>query len=196
MTWHFESRRHELASKGIRTSDISPTYNYSAHGKPMLKVGLPSYTREKLKTLNAVADGKEWIAELIAIKGVVFIDDVQISDTVDKSWLRWDKGDEKRDIGYIHFHPPGIIPEFSAQDFVLAMNVHELRTNKKDYPYTIMGMVYPKGEDLNIVIYGINSPKSRKKEFEGKEVVESALSDTINDMIKKKELLKLKEMKL
>jgi hypothetical protein len=196
MTWHFESRRHGLASKGIRTSDISPTYHYMANGKPALKVGLPSYTREQLKSLNDLAAGKEWIAELIAIKGVIFIDDVQISDTVDKSWLRWDKGDEKRDIGYIHFHPPGIIPEFSAQDFVLAMNVHNLRTNRKDYPYTIMGLVYPKDNELMIVLYGINASKSRMKEFEGKEMVESQLKNIIDDMVKNKELLKLKETKL
>lgn len=198
--WSGESQRHSLSAKGIQSS-----YNYSAKGKPRLIIGLPSYTKEKLKMLNEIANGKEWIAELIIVNESIFIDDIRVSDQHAKSWLNWNSGDDLRDVGYIHYHPPGIIPEFSAQDFILVSEVHKLRKNKEKYPYTIMGLVYPKGEDLQVILYGYNGSKSRQKDFEtkdakgsivAKELVESDMQDIIDDMIKKKELLKLSEVKL
>ena len=187
--WHGKRQAHSLASKGIKSK-----YQYNSSGKPKLTVGLPDYTRERVKHITDLSDGKEWIAELKLLKEDIIIDDIQISESLDQSFLHWNDGDEETDVGYIHYHPPELIPEFSAQDFVLAINVHEMRKNKEKYPYTLMGLVYPEKDKLKIVIYGINPKKGRKSDFEGKMVVESDLKDVLDEMVENKELLKMRDI--
>ena len=187
--WHRDSQKHALASKGIVTK-----YQYSATGKPMLKVGLPSFTTEQIKTITNLADGKEWIAELKELKSEIIIDDIQISDNLDESFLNWNSGDEINDIGYIHYHPKELIPEFSAQDFVLALTIHDMRVNKDKYPYTLMGLVYPDGDKLVIRVYGIKADKNTIKQFENKPIVESDMKEIIDKMCNNKELIKMKEV--
>lgn len=187
--WHGNKQAHSLASRGIKSK-----YQYSSSGKPRLAIGLPDYTKERIKHITELADGKEWIAELKMLKGDIIIDDIQISEIIDQSFLHWNTGDEETDVGYIHYHPPELIPEFSAQDFVLAINVHEMRNNTEKYPYTLMGLVVPEKDGLKTIIYAINPKKGRKSDFEGKMVVESDLKDVLDEMIESKELLKLREI--
>ena len=187
--WYGNKQKHSLASRGIKSK-----YQYKSSGKPKLAIGLPSYTKERIGHLSELAQGKEWIAELKMMNGDIIIDDIQISDTVDQSFLHWTTGDEETDVGYIHYHPAELIPEFSAQDFVLAINVHEMREHKDIHPYTLMGLVYPLGDKLEIVIYAINPKKGRKKDFEGKMLVESDMKETLDKMKASKELLELREV--
>lgn len=190
MAWKGESRKHSLARKGIRTAS-----KYSikqSNGKPKLKVGLPQYTKEQIKYLCKLADGKEWIAELNITNGDILIDDIQVSKEINHSYLNWNKGDESHNVGYIHFHPKTLIPEFSAQDFVLALEIHNIRENKETYPYTLMGLVYPDDNDqLHTRIYALNPKEDRKALFEGKEVTERDLKKEIDMLIKNRELMKL-----
>ena len=187
--WHGKKQAHSLASKGIKSK-----YQYNSNGKYKLAVGLPDYTRERVKHITDLSDGKEWIAELKMLKSDIIIDDIQISESLDQSFLHWNVGDEETDVGYIHYHPPELIPEFSAQDFVLAINVHEMRENKEKYPYTLMGLVYPEKDELKIVIYGINPKSGRKSDFEGKMVVESDLKEVLDEMVENKELIKMRDI--
>lgn len=190
MSWLGERQRHAMSAKGILTKD----YCYNAHGKKELGIYLPAYTADRVKHINKITDGKEWIAELSIINGYIIIDDIQASDKIDYSQLRWNIGDDMRDIGYIHLHPQGIIPDFSSTDFVLAINIHKLRKNKKKYPYTIMGVVYPKNNKTVIRLYGINPKSGRIKDFENLKVTESHLGFVLDDMISTKELIKMKEV--
>lgn len=191
--WHGESRKHSLARKGIKTAQGIESSKYTmktTKGKPKLKVGLPEYSKEQIKHLCLLAEGKEWIAELNMINGDILIDDVQVSKEIDHSYLRWNDGDESSNVGYIHYHPKTLIPEFSAQDFVLAMEIHNIRENKKKYPYTLMGLVYPEENDqLSIRIYAINPKKDHKVLFEGKELTERDLQKEMDVLIKSKELM-------
>lgn len=189
MAWKGESRRHSLAKKGIRTAKYSMI---KSKGKEKLKIGLPSYSLEQLKHLSELSDGKEWIAELNIVKGDILIDDIQVSEEINHSYLRWNKGDEAHNVGYIHYHPKSLIPEFSAQDFVLAMEIHKIRENKDKQPYTLMGLVYPDDEDnLKIKIYAINPKKDFTHLFEGREVTERDLNKEIDTLMANKELMKL-----
>jgi len=188
--WYNESTRHSLARRGVKT--------YVAKGKK-LKIGLPSFTIDKIKALNQVAKGDEWIAELIMLGGEIFIDDIQISDLQNKSYLRWNTGDDERDIGYIHYHPDGIIPEFSATDFILAMKIHDLRKQKKSYPYTVMGLVFSDSGRIYIRMYGIKPKKSRLEEFlkfENEMKTESGMKELLDKMTKTGELIKMEEVVL
>jgi len=187
--WYGQKEQHRLASKGIKSK-----YQYKTSGKPKLAVGLPKYSRDRIAHLTELADGKEWIAELKIIKGDIIIDDVQISDELDVSFLNWNVGDEETDVGYIHYHPPELIPEFSSQDFVLACTVHDMRENKENYPYTLMGLVIPENGNLKTILYGIKPKDGRVKDFENKNVVESDLSNIIKEMEDSKELLKMREV--
>lgn len=200
--WHNESARHAKARRGIKTS-----YRYKSQGKHNLSIKLPTYTKDKLKQLIRISNGNEWIAELVILNGEIIIDDVQISDRIDHSQLRWNDGDEKTNVGYIHYHPETLIPEFTSTDFILAFNMHKMRINKDKYPYTVMGLVYPEDKNHKIVLYAVNPKKGREKDFmaavmeKGKLTykpmvcVESDMKETINDMIKSKELIKLNEVK-
>lgn len=190
MSWNQESHRHAMAAKGVKTK-----YIYRAHGNPKLAVALPSYSEERIKHITSLSDEgqKEWIAEMIILNGEVIIDDIRPSEILDKSNLHWTLGDDKRDVGYIHYHPPQLIPEFSAQDFVLAINVHNLRTNKNKYPYTIMGLVYPDGNKLKVRLYGIKPKQNRIKQFEGLVATESDMKETLEKMKKSGELICMKE---
>ena len=188
--WKGNSHAHSLASKGIRTK-----YSYKSKGNPKLSIGLPAYSKDRIEHIIKLADGKEWIAELKMMKGDIIIDDIQISDKLDQSFLHWTSGDEKTDVGYIHYHPPELIPEFSSQDFVLAFNIHQLRTNKDEYPYTIMGLVYPSGDGHEIRMYGINPSKTKMEEFEGQMVTEKDLEETLTRMEASGELIKMWEKK-
>ena len=198
MVWKGESRRHSLARKGIKTAKgiESPKYSVkTSEGKPKLKIGLPEYSREQIKHLCQLADGKEWIAELNMVNDEILIDDVQVSKEINQSYLRWNTGDEDYNVGYIHYHPKTLIPEFSAQDFVLAMEIHDIRENKDKYPYTLMGLVYPDDNDkLQLIIYAINPEKDYRSLFEGREVTERDLKEEINMLNKNKELMKLKNI--
>jgi len=194
MSWPRESQRHAMSSRGVPTAK----YRYNARGSPRVEVGLPQYTKQQIEHLSSLAQGKEWIAELSIINGEVIIDDIQVSDKIDQSNLRWNIGDNVRNVGYIHNHPPGIIPEFSAQDFILAFNIHELRQNKDKYPYTIMGVVYPIGETLKIKLYGINPTPERLRQFEEYrdiEATEEAMQPLLEEMKRRGELLDLKMSK-
>ena len=191
MSWKGESRRHSLARKGIKTTD---TYEVSikSDGKPKLRVGLPSYSRDLLRQLCDIADDKEWIAELSMIKGNILIDDIQVSDEIDHSYLRWNKGDEANNVGYIHYHPPSLIPEFSAQDFVLALEIHDQRENKERYPFTLMGLVFPDDDNnLHVKMYALNPKKDRRAIFESKEVAERDLQKELNMLKDNGELVEL-----
>jgi len=192
MSWPGERQRHAMSARGVTSS----TYQYNAHGKRVLKIGLPSYTKEEVKHLSEIAQGKEWIAELSMLNGHIIIDDVQISDKLDYSELRWNIGDDVRDVGYIHYHPPGIIPEFSSEDFVLAFQIHKLRKNCKDYPYTIMGLVYPSKTGFKMRLYGVKPSDSRMKQLEGVHSVESSFNNVLEDMIHNGELIKMKEVSI
>ncbi len=161
--------------------------------EPKIKIGLPHYTKEQIEYLTKIANNKEWIAELKMMNGNIVMDDIQISDKIDKSYLSWHDGDEKNNVGFIHNHPNGIIPEFSARDFELTIKIHRLRENKSEYPYTLMGLVYEKDGKLVTVIYAMKPKKNRERDFEGLEAVESDFSSTIKEMEKSKELIKLKE---
>lgn len=178
--------------KGIKTANAK--YQYSSRGKKKLKVALPDYSREVIKHITRISNGKEWIAELNMINGEIIIDDIQVSHEINHSYLHWDRDDESKNVGYIHYHPPTIIPEFSAQDFVLAMNIHELRHNKEHYPYTIMGLVYPDGDKLKTRIYAINPDETKIEEFEGLVATEKDMKDKLDRMVENKELLKLKNL--
>lgn len=187
--WKGESRRHSLARKGIKTSK----YNViPSKGKEKLQIGLPDYVREQIKHLSELSDGKEWIAELNMVNGDILVDDIQVSKEINHSYLRWNEGDESHNVGYIHYHPKTLIPEFSAQDFVLAMEIHNIRKNKEQYPYTLMGLVYPDDNDkLHLRIYAINPKKDYKYLFENKEVTEKDLDKEINMLLQSKEMMKL-----
>lgn len=189
--WFGKKEQHSLASRGI-----SSKYIYKTSGKPKLKIGLPSYTKERIKHITELSENghKEWIAELKMLKEDIIIDDIQISDTIDQSFLNWNIGDEETDVGYIHFHPSELIPEFSSQDFVLACTIHEMRTNKERYPYTLMGLVVPENGALKITIYGLNPEKNRIDYFENKMLVESDMKDVLDEMKETKELLVLREV--
>ena len=190
--WHKESRRHSLSSKGIKSTQ---KYKVSkGKGKTKLSIGLPEYSKDMIKHITELADGKEWIAELNVVKGDIIIDDIQISEEIDHSYLRWNNGDEVHNVGYIHYHPETLIPEFSAQDFVLAFNIHDLRANKDEYPYTVMGLVYPDGDKLKVKMYGVDPSKERVKEFEGLELVERDLKDKLECMEQKKELIRMENI--
>lgn len=193
--WKGESRRHSLARKGVKTAKgiTNSKYNViNSKGKPKLKIGLPDYSRDQIKHLCQLANGKEWIAELNMVNGDILIDDIQVSKEVDHSYLRWNKGDESHNVGYIHFHPKTLIPEFSAQDFVLAIEIHDIRGNKGNYPYTIMGLVYPDDNDkLHLRMYAINPKQDYKPMLEGREVTERDLKEEIDVMISNQELIKL-----
>ncbi len=190
------SREHGLHRKGIPTHSkgIQNTkYNViKSKGKSKLTVGLPPYSKAQIKHISKLAEGKEWIAELNMVNGDILIDDIQVSKEINHSYLRWNKGDEAHNVGYIHYHPATLIPEFSAQDFVLAMEIHDIRENKHKYPYTIMGLVYPdKNGKLHLRMYAIKPKKDHKKKFEGREVTERDLQKEIKMLIKNKELMKL-----
>lgn len=189
--WSGEPYNHSLASKGISTK-----YRYNAKGSPKLSVGLPPYMKERIKYLTELAEEgkKEWIAELTLINGNIIIDDIQVSKKVDSSFLRWNQGDEINNIGYIHYHPANLIPEFSAQDFTLAINVHNLRKNKKGRPYTIMGLVHPDKKVLKTILYGIKPSKKRLAQFDGLVAVESDMRDIIEDMERRGELIRMNEV--
>lgn len=190
--WHDDSRRHSLSRKGIKTAKYSMG---KGKGKPKLKIGLPSYSKEQIKHISKLAQGKEWIAELNMVNGDILIDDIQISKEINHSYLRWNKGDESHNVGYIHYHPKTLIPEFSAQDFILAMEIHEIRENKEKYPFTIMGLVYPDDDGkLHLKMYAINPKKDHKPMFEGKEITERDLNKEIDMLVKNKELIKLHDM--
>lgn len=190
--WKREKQRHSLAAKGISSS-----YQLKVQGKPHLAIRLPKYARDQIKQLTQMAhDGqKEWIAEFTIINGDIIINDVQISEEIDHSYLKWDTGDEKNNIGYIHFHPQILIPEFSEQDFVLAMNLHDMRKNKEAYPYTLMGLVYPDKGKLVIRLYAMKPNNGRAKDFNGENNnTEANLQPLLNEMMNTQELLKLKEV--
>ena len=191
MGWPGERQRHAMSARGVTNT----TYRYNSRGKQKLQVGLPPFMRGEVRYLSNIARGKEWIAELSMINDHIIIDDVQMSDKLDYSELRWNIGDDERDIGYIHYHPPGIIPEFSSEDFVLAIKVHNLRKNCKEYPYTIMGMVYPTKDGFNVRLYGVNPSEGRMSQFEGMHTVESKFNNILMDMERKGELIKMEEVR-
>jgi len=190
--WHKESHRHRLASMGISTS-----YKYKGSGKRKLQIMLPKYTKEQIVHITRMADegSKEWIAELKVKNGEIYLNDIQISTEVDHSYLNWTKGDEDEDVGYIHFHPKSLIPEFTAQDFVLAFNVHKLRKNKDEYPYTIMGLIYPTQKGYEIKMFGVNPSENRINDFEGLIAVESDMKEKLKQMEASGELIKMSEKK-
>jgi len=190
--WYNESHRHKLASMGIKT-----TYKYKGSGKRKLQIMLPEYTKQQITHITKMADegSKEWIAELKVKNGQIYMNDIQISQEVDHSYLHWDSGDELEDVGYIHFHPKSLIPEFTAQDFVLAINVHNLRKNKNIYPYTIMGLIYPTKKGYEIKMFGINPSEKRIEDFEGLIAVESNMKDKLKQMEASGELIKMRERK-
>lgn len=192
MVWQNESQRHLLSSKGIPNR-----YILNSQGKPKIKVGLPKYFIDQIKYLIKTADNNEWIAEIVSLNGLITIDDVQISDKMDYSELRWNKGDEKRAIGYIHYHPKGLIKEFSAEDFVLTCTIHDLRDNKTEYPYTIMGVIHHHDDKKNkysVQLYAVKPNPNRSKQFEKESGTESSFSSIIDDMKKNNEILKMKEV--
>lgn len=192
MSWRGNPMGHSLASRGVKTK-----YQMKqVKGKPKLKLGLPPYVKDQIKHLTEMADdgGKEWIAELSMINGDIIIDDVQVSKELDVSFLRWNHGDEDRNIGYIHYHPAELIPEFTTQDFILAYEIHKLRKNKENMPYTIMGLIYPENGELVIVLYGINPSKTGVENFEGLIAVESDMRDTLDKMKENKELIEMREI--
>jgi len=188
--WKNESQRHRMASMGIST-----TYKYKGSGKRKLQIMLPEYTKKQISHITQMADegSKEWIAELKVKNGQIYMDDIQISNEVDHSYLNWSTGDENEDVGYIHFHPKSLIPEFTAQDFVLACNIHELRKNKESYPYTIMGLIYPTKKGYEIRMYGVNPGEDRKNDFDGLIAVESDMKDKLKKMEASGELIRMKE---
>ena len=134
--WYNEPQRHSMAAKGIKTAQNS-----------IKTEKLKDYIINQIKHFNEIADGKEWIAEIMSINGHILLNDVQFSDKTDYSELKWDVEDDERVIGYIHYHPPGIMDEFSAQDFELACTVHNLRKNKDKFTYTIMGVITLNGNN-------------------------------------------------
>lgn len=197
MGWPKESRRHGLASKGIPTARSRKYQVSGTQQKPKLKIGLPSYTHEQIRYISHISNGKEWIAEIKMVNGNLFIDDIQISKKIDKSFLHWTYGDESNNVGYIHLHPKGIMPEFSAEDFILAFTIHEKRENKKNYPYTIMGVVYPENDKLIIKLYAVKPKAETIKQFElyrGTKFIERDIQDKLDKMEENKELIKLHEI--
>ncbi|MCK4545030.1 hypothetical protein KAU43_05785 [candidate division WOR-3 bacterium] len=193
MGWKGESRRHSLSRKGIKTSKDNEKYKFiRGKGNPTLKIELPDYTKKQIEHFSDLANREEWIAELDMVRGDILIDDLQVSDEMDASYLRWNKGDESKCVGYIHYHPNTLVPEFSAQDFILAMEIHNVRENKAKYPYTLMGLVYPdENDDLHVRIFALNPKKDRKYLFEGKVATERDLKKEIDMLIKNKEMMKL-----
>jgi len=173
-----------MAAKGIKTKPIK-------HPKV---TQLEDYISNQIKHYIKASNGKEWIAEIIEINGNVMLNDVQFSDKTDYSELKWDMEDDMKVIGYIHYHPPGIKEEFSAQDFELASTIHNLRKNKEKYTYTIMGVVSKDYNDkITAKFYGIKPKKPFKvKDMEVK--VESDFKDKLDKMEQNQELIKIKEM--
>lgn len=161
--WSGDSARHALASKGIKTAfdkDKSPNTTQTpieAINGEFKRLGLSNASLheksfEKIKELNKHNPDAEWIADLdFYDNGNIVLNDFQVTMRPDESQLYWNDyasdddphSDPEYCIGYIHYHPPEVDKRPSAQDFVLALTIHGLRTddNKKRSLYTMFAVV-------------------------------------------------------
>lgn len=192
--WHRNRYGHGLAARGVRTKVLFPKGKFSSF--PLQK--LDEYTIQQVRLYNDLAKDREWIAEFDSINGSIVINDVQFNDCSDESYLKWDTGDEYKNVGYIHYHPPGIVPKFSAQDFVLGVILHGRRRNRSNGDYTYMGLVTP---DF-IKIIAIRPKVERKRQFEryidsdGRPETTKKLEGIVENMRRNGELVELRTVPL
>ena len=171
--WHNESQRHSLASRGIKTKSYVNPLTARAPNHPKLRY--PNevlYDNNNLETIKQYArktgDKIEWIADIdLKDDNEIIIEDGRFDGDEDESFLSWDPDDPGHSVGYIHSHPPVDFPWFSSTDFLLAIKVHDLRTNnnKQRCPWTYMGLV----ADGKLQFVAMKPRSGRKKQFEGLE---------------------------
>lgn len=158
--WYGHPNAHALASQGIKTTAKAKPSSMGeglALVNTFLSLGAGGRLRAdafaKMKEYNdEVSNKTEWIADLdMNDDGEIVISDVQFSKKVDESQMNWNEDVTHKDsypdpdhcVGYIHSHPPTVDPRPSAQDFILALTVDDLRleANKQQHPQTMFGVV-------------------------------------------------------
>lgn len=199
--WHNESRRHSLAAKGVRTRGEVPIPRVLNGDKPMPLFVFSGPVLGMIREYNEISDGKEWIAEFDLVRGNVILNDVQFSDDVDASYLKWDgERDSAHNVGYVHYHPGNLVPKFTAQDFVLGCKLHGLRGGDTIHkmPYTLMGLVLPD----RIVLIAIKPRAHRMEQFrecvasDGTPDTVQRLNNIVGEMQKRGEIVRFNDLSL
>ena len=205
MAWNDDSARHALASMGIKTtfkSDKKPPADKGG-GLKVINLGFESMglkdanlhekSYELMKNLCERDPDSEWIADLDYYdNGNIVMNDHQATIRPDESQLFWNDYSPKDDphndpefcIGFIHYHPPKVDERPSAQDFVLALTIDELRSkdNKKRYPETMFGVVIPGHVRLYSIKPDEGEHKVLKKRFEEIQCAELSNDDYFNEV--------------
>lgn len=166
--WYGDPERHRMSALGIKSTvpkalakdksgmNIDQTLNLLNTDISLLGMAggrkLTPEAYAKVKELNNDVPDREWIADLdIDHDDDIVLSDTRISDKVDESQMEWNHDitdtdpypDPEHCIGYIHSHPPAVDPRPSAQDFILALTIDDLRleSNKDKHPGTMFGVV-------------------------------------------------------
>ena len=142
------------------------TRNGHTNVRPHYRTTKKFKQEKKAVKLSRESGTNEWIADLDLKGSNLVIRDVQ-HGTHTTSYMLFDKTDEKENVGYIHYHPPGVYPHFSTNDYLLTTKVHNLRKNKDKMQYTLMGLVTPAtGGKYHIRIYALKPTPSTTKALE------------------------------
>ncbi len=179
-------------------------------------LSISSEMTDVINQLNTEADyEKEWIADLDYGKPYIYINDSVISDKTDESELDWretitneekERGEEtdpNNCIGYIHYHPKGVDKRPTAQDFILALNIDEMRNedNKDRFRPTTFGVV----RDDSLRFFFLTPSDEQRKELrkklqniqmDSKEKYFERLKKVINNMKDKDILHETKDIKI
>ena len=206
--WHGEPERHSLASRGIHTKSYVEPLKARAPQHPKLRYPDEMlYQNQNLETIKQYAKKAgnkiEWIADIdLKNDNKVKIEDGRFDGDEDESFLSWDPDDPDLSIGYFHSHPPVDFPWFSSTDYLLAIKVHDLRTNrnKNRCPWTYMGLV----ADGKLQLVAMKPRSRRRKQFEGLEAqyvtdLEGTHEKVLGlerEMAKNGELIRFPEIKL
>lgn len=170
--WHGDSYKHALASHGVSLKSNSKSVIIKSMQilNSAIEKTARGRIREKVEEANEEVNHKnEWIGDLDLNEDTeVVLTDIQQSDEPDESELNWNNDITHKDpypdpehcIGYLHYHPPSVDPRASVQDFILALTIHEMRSdkNKEKHPETIFGVV----TDDKTKYYAINPDDSEQ----------------------------------
>ena len=193
--WYGEPVRHGLASRGIKTStkedksinkigdflddlNLKNLYHLAALGiRTDERLKLSDSKTQEILDLNERAEHEyEWIADLdIDEDGNIYINDEVISEEHDSADMNWqehvtadDYADPEVCVGYIHYHPKTVDEKETAQDYILALTIDDLRdeSNKDRFRPTVFGLVRDDWVKFYYLTPCVDSKVNYKKKLE------------------------------
>ncbi len=145
--WWGHPYSHAVASRGHKLKSKGKTGLILKSLMSLENTVDSAFGRQKIKEMNARAKGKEWIADLDMYNGEIIINDERFSNHDNESTMNWNEHitnddrhpDPENCVGYIHYHPPSVYETPTAQDYILALSIHQRRNlnNKNKHPPTI-----------------------------------------------------------